>query len=342
MSVESTSKQNEKEGRKQTSLKRKIATLCSCSVIICTKDRPADLQRCLDSLAKQTRLPDELIVVDSGSNDVQPVVAAFAGTAPACVTQHLRSAPGLTKQRNVGIRQATKDIIYFLDDDVLLDPSYIEEIQRVYETPGAEDVVAVGPAIALPRKTTRAPRVYRRCFMMTRIDGRGRLLPSGFAELSWGNADTQIHAAEVGSGCGCTFRREVFDQISFDEWFDGYGFMEDIDFTYRASRLGRMVENPRARLLHLESPSARLDWRGLIKMQIVNHHYVFAKHMPQDLYHRLCFWWSELGETLWRLVKAAKTGHFGIVAGMVDGYGAVLRNKKRQTAETYTGTGARH
>ena len=37
----------------------------SVSVVVCTRDRPTDLARCLDAIAASTRRPDETVVVDN-------------------------------------------------------------------------------------------------------------------------------------------------------------------------------------------------------------------------------------------------------------------------------------
>lgn len=304
--------------------------MLSSSIIVCTKDREHDLARMLESLSRQTRLPDELIVVDSGSDGAEAHVRAFAAQTPPCRVEYLRSAPGLTRQRNLGIRSATKDIVHFLDDDVVLEPAYINEIQKTYETPQYEGALAVGPVLEVTRQTSRLGSWFRHFFLLTHIDGAGRMQPSGYASLSWYGKFADIHPIQVGCGC-CTFRREVFQQVGFDEWFEGYGCMEDADFTLSVSERGLMFENPRARMLHLESPSARMNLRRTIAMQIVNHHYVFKKHLPQDMFHWLCFWWAEFGEALRRFPTFLKTLNTDIPMGMIDGYRALWRGVSTKT-----------
>jgi len=283
----------------------------------------------LESLARQTRVPDELIVVDSGSDGAEARVRAFENRMPACRVEYLRSAPGLTRQRNLGIRVATKDIIHFLDDDVVLEPDYVDEIQKTYEKAECGHVLAVGPVLEVTRPASRLRSWFRHLFLLTHIDGTGRMQPSGYASLSWYGGFDDVHPIQVGCGC-CTFRREVFDEVKFDEWFEGYGCMEDADFTLSVSKRGLMLENPRARMLHVESPSGRMNLRQIIAMQIVNHHYVFKKHLPQDAFHCLCFWWAELGETLRRFPLFIKTLNVDIPRGMMDGYRVLWRGDSRK------------
>ncbi|MCP4639221.1 MAG: glycosyltransferase family 2 protein, partial [bacterium] len=303
--------------------------MLSATIIICTKDREKDLARLLDSMTEQTRMPEELVVVDSGSDGAETHVRAFAERTTNCRVEYVHSEPGLTKQRNIGIGRATQDVIHFLDDDVVLDPLYVDEIQKTYETRDGEQVLAVGPVLEMPRPPSRFGAWYRHFFLLTHTDGTGRMQPSGYASLSWYGDFDDVHPIQVGCGC-CTFRREVFDEIGFDEWFEGYGIMEDADFTLSVSARGLMLENPRARMLHLESPSARINLRRLVAMQIVNHHYVFKKHLPQDAFHWLCFWWAEFGEALRRFPQVLKTLNFGIVMGMIEGYRELGREKPRK------------
>lgn len=292
------------------------------SIVLCTKDRADDVRKCLDSLREQTRMPEQLIVVDSGSDETEAHVRRFIEQAPSVSVEYLRSEPGLTLQRNVGIRAATMDVLHFFDDDCTLEPEYIDEMQKTFES--SEDIIGAGPRLLLPYTPSPLGRIWRKLFFLPDTAGSGRIQPSGFGTYSWFAPIETPHDVEVLCGC-CAFRRSVFDANMFDEHFAGYGYLEDLEFSYRVGRQGRLVCNPRARITHWESPSARTNWRRLAAMQIVNHAYVFRKHLPQDLYHRACFWWSELGESIRRSGIAVRQRDADVLRGMVDGYRAILR-----------------
>ena len=76
--------------------------MLSSSIIICTKDRGYDLDRCLESLGRQSRQPEQVIVVDSGSDNSRDIVAEYARDHSDVDVIYLRSEPGLTRQRNFG------------------------------------------------------------------------------------------------------------------------------------------------------------------------------------------------------------------------------------------------
>ncbi len=88
------------------------------SVVIPTHDRPEELKRALLSVFVQTRLPDEVIVVDDGST---PAVTSeiFSDTPTGISTILLRNdtPKGANNARNRGIIAATGDWVAFLDDD---------------------------------------------------------------------------------------------------------------------------------------------------------------------------------------------------------------------------------
>lgn len=296
----------------------------TCTIIICTKDRERDLQRCLDSIAKQIRPPEELVVVDSGADETPKRVETFRATFNGVVC-YLHTEPGLTLQRNAGIRHATGDIVHLIDDDTVLEPDYIKVIQETYDAPETRDAVAVAPRVATPRTPGRLNTLYRRFFLLARQNGTGRILPSGFGSYTWYARCTDLHPVEVISGCCQSYRRHVFDHLRYDEFFQGYGYMEDVDFSYRVGRLGRMVCNPAARMAHLETPNTRTPQRRLVKMQVVNHFYVFKKNLPHDLFHWACFWWSDLGVCLARLAKGLINLNPDILLGLAEGHLAILR-----------------
>jgi GT2 family glycosyltransferase len=82
------------------------------SVVVCTHGRPADLERCLEALARLDD-PVEAIVVDSASQPpVAPVVERFPGVRYVYEPQ-----PGLSRARNRGIAAATAPVVAFVDDD---------------------------------------------------------------------------------------------------------------------------------------------------------------------------------------------------------------------------------
>jgi glucosyl-dolichyl phosphate glucuronosyltransferase len=97
------------------------------SVVVCTHDRPDDLERCLRGLAA---LDDqvEVIVVDSASpRPLQALVESFSGSLPRLTYQYEPIA-GLARARNRGLGLARSDRVAFIDDDAVPEPTWAGRI----------------------------------------------------------------------------------------------------------------------------------------------------------------------------------------------------------------------
>ncbi len=290
------------------------------SVVICTRNRVDDLRACLASIAVQRRRADEVVVVDASDGDAsERLVRAWQRDVPRTRVEVLRTAPGLTRQRNVGVDATSGDIVTFLDDDVVLGPSYLAAIVQLFQVDphlgGAEGTVDV-PRL---RGRRRLANAFRALFAMNSLGRRRGVKRSGFVTYDpWPRVARHVTCLV---GCNMSFRREVFRRFRFDEWYDGYGLGEDMDFSYRVSRAYRLVQTPYARLVHRVSPVARDAVPRLHEMTAVNHFYFVRKNLPPTPLTWLCFAWSELGE----LLSVLKTGDRAAIAGILRGYRRILR-----------------
>lgn len=91
------------------------------SIIACTRNNSGRLQTTLDALSR-CRIPEdlcwEIILVDNGSSDDTPRVAAECGERlPLIYVSEPRT--GLSRARNAGIRHAGGELLLFTDDDVI-------------------------------------------------------------------------------------------------------------------------------------------------------------------------------------------------------------------------------
>ena len=98
------------------------------SVVIATFNRAADLRATLESLAGlQPRRDWEVIVVDNNSTDeTKAVVAAAAETFPAPLRYLFEREQGRSPALNAGIRLARGEIIATTDDDVRVEPDWLD------------------------------------------------------------------------------------------------------------------------------------------------------------------------------------------------------------------------
>lgn len=269
----------------------------TCSVILCTRNRPDDVVTFLASLKHQTTLPNELIVVDSSDRMLQEhesfcrLQNEFKQQGIHVVYVHTR--PGLTYQRNQGVAHSTGKILYFFDDDVILAPDCLQEMQQVF----ADNSRYAGGMCNVTNDTYQMSwfdRALRRLFLLSRHDPRGIFTPSGMPMHPYGS---QLFAeVEVLGGCCMAYRRAVFARHHFDERLGRYAYMEDVDLSYRVSRYAPLFYNPKARLQHMQSPLSRDKMEENRAMFIRNYSYLFFKNMyPHARWRIILYWWSILG-----------------------------------------------
>jgi len=110
------------------------------SVILTVLNEAESLPALLDSLAAQTRPPDEVVVVDGGSRDGTLAVLRSERRLPLRILE----APGtnISQGRNLAIAQARGEIIASTDAGVRLDPGWLAALVAPFEEPDPPMVVA--------------------------------------------------------------------------------------------------------------------------------------------------------------------------------------------------------
>ena len=115
------------------------------SVIIPTRNNAAQLVRWVPRVLHQTIPPDdfEVVVVDNGSTDDTPQVLAQMSSKAKNFQWVTEPTPGRALARNRGIREALGELIVFLDDDIEVQPDYLERhLTHHAEAPGRSAVIA--------------------------------------------------------------------------------------------------------------------------------------------------------------------------------------------------------
>jgi GT2 family glycosyltransferase len=217
----------------------------SVSVVICTRNRPSDLERCLRSLRKLSSLPDEIVVVDNAplSDTTRRIVSGFPE-----VRYCLEPRPGLSPARNTGVRLTSGSIVAFTDDDVVVHPDWILHLRRAFTD---LDTIAMTGLILPAELDTEAQYLFQ----------------SGEGVFNWGykalvfdhrffrrTVNRGAPAWLVGAGANMAFRRRAFELVGdFDERLGSgrSGCGEDSEFWYRLLAEGwKCRYDPKAIVFH--------------------------------------------------------------------------------------------
>jgi glucosyl-dolichyl phosphate glucuronosyltransferase len=146
------------------------------TVILCTYNRHQGLAKALESIAA-SELPEsiewEVLVVDNNSSDqTREVVEDFCRRFPGRFRYLFEPRQGKSQALNAGIREAQSDILAFTDDDLTVDPLWLQNLTASLEK--GEWVGAGGRT--LPEKTFSAPRWLR-------IADKSALSPLGMFDI---------------------------------------------------------------------------------------------------------------------------------------------------------------
>jgi GT2 family glycosyltransferase len=128
------------------------------SAVITTYNRRASLERALESLLKQTRLPDEVLIIDDGSTDRPRDIEASAfhhwmdgvehldpEDLPSYRYHRIWTNVGVSRARNMGALLAEHPLIFWMDDDCELDEDCLRILERAI-WPDAK-IAAVGGCV---------------------------------------------------------------------------------------------------------------------------------------------------------------------------------------------------
>lgn len=237
------------------------------SLIITTYDRPDALAVVLESVARQSRLPDETVVVDDGSDqrtaDVidrwRPRLAGFTHLWQP--NRGFRAA----RMRNLGIANSTGDYVVLVDGDMVLHRQFVADHLRFAEPsvylqgirvtlgPGATNRRLAGPTRIMPWHVWPLGKIK----YLWRSPSLARLVSSRATDRV-----TRVHS------CNQSFWRDDLLRVNgFDEQFDGYGG-EDVDLCRRLARVGLRQKRLRYAALayHLYHPP-QANWQQLLQLE---------------------------------------------------------------------------
>ncbi len=100
------------------------------TLIIPTRNRKAYLEKLIKNLEEQTHKPDEIIIVvhreDLKTKNFLERLHTFLPV------KYFETTGGSSQGRNVGIRNSTGQLLVFIEDDVLLEDEYIENVKKIF------------------------------------------------------------------------------------------------------------------------------------------------------------------------------------------------------------------
>ena len=304
------------------------------SIIVPTKDRPEELRRFLKSVEIQEVKPDQIIIVDGSDHPVHAAVEQFEGLPTEYISVR---PPGLVRQRHTGINALKRDIpiFGFFDDDIVLEPGAFQAMSAFWDKHFNQyggfgmNIVNAGECIH------QGNEWFMRVFLIRDMRRPGSILRS-CRSTPYCPASRDMETEWLCGGA--TFwKREIFDNMNFDPWFQGWSMSDDLEFSTRVTKKHKLVVVAGARVKHLETPTRRGKHflRGYIGT--MNTLRIAGVHREYSL---ACAGWSWLGQGAVRLAHGIATlnpdealmgvGHIAAVAvGLTAGFRSLESQVKR-------------
>ncbi len=181
-------------------------TFPKATIAICTRDRTADLRRCLDALMQ---LPDdgqEILVIDNcpSTDETKKLVESYGSVRYIC-----ESRPGLNNARNRALKEAKHEVVAFTDDDATPDPNWLRALLHNFNSPQVMCVTGMTMPFELETEAQEAFEKYSP-------------FGKGFMRKIYSHSTCNpLNTGNVGAGANMAIRKEAQQVVGlFDEALD--------------------------------------------------------------------------------------------------------------------------
>ena len=242
------------------------------SVILCTYDRCESLTKTLESLAL-SQLPDdrswEVLVLDNNSKDhTRDVADSFRRREPNRFRYIFEARQGKSFALNRGVREATGNILAFIDDDIIAEPDWLFELTKPLSDP---QWAGTGGRVYLPKDFSPPS------WMAT--EGNQSLL-SILAQFDLGSQPCPLSKPPIGNNMA--FRKEVFAKYG--------GFRTDLgptpgsEIRCEDTEFGSRVMSGGERVLYVPSAVIHhaVEERRLKKKYFLAYHFDYGRALVRE------------------------------------------------------------
>jgi len=296
--------------------------MITISIIIPTRNRHSSLIRTLHSLDKQIHPIQEIIIVDSSDQSLD--FSMLDGMRCKNLIRYIHSEPSVCVQRNIGIKEAKSDFIFLCDDDIEVEPEYVDNLANFIDN--NKDVGAVTGSFLQKevdgswKATYDVNRFFSLLFVFIfqlsvwgRIDQfKTNFITLPICKLMWkyyrrrGNRYTlagwplitqidDVYRTKVYTLGGCIVNRNWLLQSPYDEVLDPNGLGDNFGVTVDFPQEQGIYVLRDQNIYHHRSPENRLKASVSYMRRVLALHYFLNQKKQFGLSHRLWFIWSLLG-----------------------------------------------
>ena len=229
-------------------------------------------------------------------------------------------------------------LVGYLDDDVSLEEDAVESMLRFWESSpdslGGSSFNITNNPVTRETWLTRLflIKFFNKLFLID--DGRqGAVLRSGINTM----ASPVLEDVYTNWLCGgaTIWRRQIFDEFKYDEWFEGWAYVEDVDFSFAVSKKYKLAVVHSAKLQHSPPPydsKKRLSFGDTLTKQ---RYYLVKKHPELSI---ALFYWSSLGQILFGFLYGIRKRNMEpiqVALGTLKGLFNIARGHLTQAGEGF-------
>lgn len=283
------------------------------SVIIPTMNRISDLKKTIESYVMGSIIPSQLIIVDQTTDqqmqkEIESLCMSF------CLYTNVdyihEKTPSLTHARNEGVKRAVNDIVVMSDDDITIQSNTIENILKIMTDVSVAMIAGLDLCGTTNSTDTKLGYFFQKKSWKNR--NIGHVTKSLLGRFPMQIKDSYVNT-QWAMGFFFVVKKSLLIKwnLRWDEKLTGYGYPEDLDFSYRYYRQCK-CENLKCIMSkdvvveHRVSKDARIPNRKATMMYVINREYLSYKLFPSDISTRLATRWCNLGDFFYRIIRGEK------------------------------------
>jgi glycosyltransferase involved in cell wall biosynthesis len=242
------------------------------SIILCTYNRCQGLRVALESVALSKVPPSfdwYVLIVDNNSNDgTREVAESFCLRDPKHFRYIFEPQQGKSFALNRGIREATGEVLAFIDDDITVEPDWLYELTKPLE---AGECAGSGGRVYLPKDFL--PPAWMA------VDGQYSLA-SILAYFDLGSQPIELLKPPIGNNMA--FRKAIFEKYGL--FRTDLGPAPGSELRHEDTEFGTRVMRSGERLLYVPTAVVRhaVEQRRLEKSYFLAYHFDYGRALIRE------------------------------------------------------------
>ena len=288
------------------------------------------LKNLLKSLAQQTLIPSQIIICDA-SNPINQLNFSDLTQYPFKIKYEISNIQSAAVQRNICLDKVDGGFKYLLvlDDDVEIPRNYCESIIGLLERTNACGVSGIAKKRGEINRQSWVTNIFKRIALLS-SSKQGKILASGINVPVLSGTPFRIQEVEWLIGCSA-WNLNCIGDIRYPSEFHGQSLFDDVIFSHRALKKGKLLVDNRIVLNHLLAEDSRPSTKEFYSMWIINRWFLINEMKNLKIKKWICFHWSNISKILFEVsyLLIDFNNHYQIILGILSGYKKLfLRNKK--------------